>query len=156
MIAGGCWCFRLEPGLTSEHDQTPCGSLLYVGLHHAQQFVALGAVADERASWIPLDCCGNAVATVATCPRALWAPVLTPQAITHQITSCFHVCVGRGPGAQGCCLQCVRVPKMSNVVCAWHRVQTGVSHLTDMVYGQICNSISKNLVYSTYIALCGL
>ena len=36
-----------------------CGSLLYIGLHHAQQFVALGAAAREFGAWIPLGCCGT-------------------------------------------------------------------------------------------------
>ena len=52
-----------------------CGSLLYIGLHRAQQFVAMRAAADERAAWIPLECCGTAVATVArSCSAACWPP----------------------------------------------------------------------------------
>ena len=40
-----------------------CSSLLYIGLHHAQQLAALGAVAYERAAWITLECCGTAMGT---------------------------------------------------------------------------------------------
>ena len=52
-----------------------CSSLLYIGLHHAQQFVALGAAADERAAWIPLERCGTALAKVArSCSAGLPRP----------------------------------------------------------------------------------
>ena len=58
-----------------ENTARRCGSLLYIGLHHVQQFVALRGAADECAAWIPLDCRGTAVATVArSCSAGLLRP----------------------------------------------------------------------------------
>ena len=76
-----------------------CSSLLYIGLHHAQQFVALplGAAADERAAWISLDCCGTTVAT------EYGGSVASGYLMCRLLTSSEHgfICVGRGPRALG-------------------------------------------------------
>ena len=77
VIVGGPARGALEPGSTR-------GSLLYIGLHHAQQFVALGAVAGERAAWIPLGCCGTASAV------AMVATSCSVASSGHQITSCLR------------------------------------------------------------------
>jgi len=82
-----------------------CGLLLYTGRYHAERLGSSGASADRRAASIPSSCCGTAVATVwlrYLVARVLCVVVWPPQAIRSRV-----VCVGRGPGAQGRCPQCM-------------------------------------------------